>query len=137
MKQVMAAVLCICTALSCPGVLAEGRESCEVLDVEKVYYGDCNSFQSPATVAMDEVFEHIHEYRLIGERKLGEEDPEYWVLLSKANKVFRAAIKTVAATGGYDLVAERGALKALAPATTIPDITALVIAQVERDSEGS
>lgn len=137
MKLVMAAVLCICTALSCLDTLAGSQEDCEVLDAGKVYYGDCNSFSSPATVAADEVFPHIHAYKLIGERRLSEEDPEYWVLLSKANKVFRAAIKAVAATCGHDLVAERGALKPAAQNVTVPDITNLVIAEVQRGLEDS
>ncbi len=135
MRLCAIAAVIVSLVLLSTGVFAKG-EKYEVLDSQKVYYGDCASFAKPATVNADEVFPHIHEYKLIGERKLDENDPEYWVLLMKANKVFKDALKAVAVSSKHDLVAERGAIKALAPDTTIPDITHLVVAEVERKPEG-
>lgn len=107
----------------------------EVTDKDKVYYGDCASFEAPATVVIDEVFPYIHAYRLIGERKLQENDPEYWVLLLKANEVFRNIVKQVAVASKHDLVAERGVIKATEAGAAIGDITHLVVAEVKRERE--
>ena len=115
--------------------LAKGGKY-EVLDEGKVYYGDCSSFEKPATISVDNIFPHIHAYKLIKERNLDEKDPEYWVLLMQANKVFRDALKQVAVSKKHDLVAECGALRAVTPEVTIPDITHLVVAEVERNPEG-
>jgi hypothetical protein len=109
----------------------------EVLDKQKIYYGDCTSFDKPATVAIDEIFPHIYAYKLIKERKLNEKDPEYWVLLLQANEVFRKALKTVAATSKHDLIAERGVIKPEDNGTAIVDITHLVIAELQRNPEDS
>jgi len=103
----------------------------EVLDKGKVYYGDCASFDKPAVVGADEIFPHIREFKLIKERKLNENDPEYWVLLLQANEVFRKALKKVAESNNHDLVVERGAIRATAADKTIPDMTHLVIAEVQ------
>jgi crotonobetainyl-CoA:carnitine CoA-transferase CaiB-like acyl-CoA transferase len=111
-------------------------QSYEVLDKGKVYYGDCASFDKPAVVSADRIFPHIREIRLIKERKLNENDPEYWVLLQQANEVFRQALKKVAESNNHDLVVERGAIRPTAADKTIPDVTRLVIAQVQAKPEG-
>ena len=128
------AAIVVTMALLYTGVHAMGGKY-EVLDKQKVYYGDCTSFEKPATVAADEVFPHIHEYKLIGERKLDENDPEYWILLLKANRVFQDALKSVASSSKHDLVAERGAIKAIEKDAALPDITHLVVAEVKRKAE--
>jgi hypothetical protein len=107
----------------------------DVLDRQKIYYGDCASFENPALASLNQVFPYIREYRLIGERKLCEKDPEYWVLLLQANAAFRAAVARVAVSGGYDLVAGTGAVKAIDSDEPIPDVTHLVIAEVQRNPE--
>ncbi len=124
------AVLLLCTCL-----LAQDKDY-EVLEAQKVYYGDCDSFESPASVVSASVFPHTKPYKLIKEKELTEKDPEYWVLLHEANKVFRHAVKAVAASFDYDLVAESGAVKPAAEDVSIPDITPFVIAQVKRNPEG-
>ena len=108
----------------------------EVLDKGKVYYGDCASFEKPATVSADDVFPYIREFKLIKERKLNENDPEYWVLLLQANEVFRQALKKAAESSGHDLVVERGAIRATAAGKTVPDVTQLVIVEVQANPEG-
>jgi hypothetical protein len=135
MRSVAIIAIIAGAAFLCSTSLAKG-EKYEVLNEQDVYYGNASSFANPATVAVGEIFPHIRAYKLIDERKLDESNPEYWVLLKQANEVFRAAVKQVAASGDYDLVAQRGAVKAVATDVAIPDITHLVVAEVKRNSEG-
>lgn len=113
-----------------------GGQGYEVLNKSKVYYGDCASFVKPATVRVNKVFPHIREFKLVKERKLNENDPEYWVLLLQANEVFRRALKKVAEASSFDLMAEHGAIRATEDGKTVPDVTHLVIAEVQAIPEG-
>ncbi len=131
-----AVALMIFSVVSLATAALAGDQNYEVLDKSKVYYGDCASFVKPATVCVNKVFPHIREFKLVKERKLNENDPEYWVLLLQANEVFRRALKKVAESSGLDLVAERGAIRATADGKTIPDVTQLVIVEVQAIPEG-
>ena len=134
MKHAVFALFAAGVILIASGALAED-EKYELLDKHGVYYGDCSSFENPATIAKVEIFAHIRTYKLIQERKLDENDPEYWILLVQANETFRTAVTLVAASSKYDLVAERGAIKAIADNATVSDITHLVVAEVKSNTE--
>jgi hypothetical protein len=129
-------IVTIASAAAFAAAALAAGQSYEVLDKSKVYYGDCASFAKPATVCADTIFPHIREFKLIKERKLNEDDPEYWVLLLQANEVFRRALKNVAKSSSHDLVVERGAIRTTAAGKSVPDVTNLVIAEIQANPEG-
>jgi len=134
MRLIRIAAVFLFAAAFCASAAADGPKY-DVIDKQKVYYGDCSSFSKPSTIAIDEVFPHIRSFKLIDERNLNESDPEYWVLLLRANEKFRAALKSIAAVHGLDLIAERGAIKSLGDESLLPDITNLIVAEVSRNPE--
>lgn len=81
------------------------------VDSDKVYYGSADSFTSPATVERDKVFAEITPYKRIEKEGLNEKHPRYWILLQKANDIFRKVLKKVAKDSSYDLIAENGSVK--------------------------
>lgn len=89
------------------------------VDKNKVYYGNADSFSTPAVIVMTKVFEKIPEY--VDAKKKTDDDPEYYILIEKANKKFRQAVEKAAKDNGYDLVAESGSVKV--KGKEIPDIT--------------
>lgn len=76
-----------------------------------VYYGAVADAKSPAEVAASKVFEEIPEYKKIKEKGLTQEDPEYYILLNKANAKFFAAVKKAAEAAKHDVVVEKGSAK--------------------------
>lgn len=75
------------------------------------YYGKVDGAQKPAEVVAKTVFNSIPEYKKIKEKGLGEDDPEYWILLNKANEKFYAAVKKAAEDGKHDVVVEKDSTK--------------------------
>ncbi len=110
--------------------LAEGTY--QVADPGKVYYGDPEEFENPAVLTASEVFAKIREWREIQEKGLTSQDPEYWILLEKANRKFRRAVHRAAQEAGHDLVAETGAV-AREDGAALPDVTAAVVAVLDKD----
>jgi hypothetical protein len=91
----------------------------------QVYYGKLDGAKSPSEVVAKSVFAEIPEYKEIKEKGLTKDDPEYWILLSKANDKFYAAVKKVGEENKYDVVVEKGS----APFENVPpDVTRKVIA---------
>ncbi len=90
--------------------------------------------QSPCVVEPLKVFESIPEYLRIRTSSLDDKDPEYWILLAKANDKFYAAVrKAVREIEVYDIVFRYGHVR---PATTsradgVPDITDEVLKRLE------
>jgi len=95
-----------------------------------VYFGKTDGAQKPAEIVATTVFEKITEYQEIKKRGLKKEDPEYWVLLNKANEKFYAAVKKVAEEKKYDVVTEKGSVKF--DGKDPPDITQNVIDALEK-----
>ena len=93
------------------------------INEDKIYYGDPGNFQKPAVLKLKTVFNRIPEYREA--QKRGKEDPEYYILLEKANQKFRSAMESVAGEEGYDLIGETGAIKI--KGKKVPVITKKVI----------
>lgn len=112
--------------------LALGDGTYKVADPGKVYYGDPEEFESPATLTASAVFAKIKEWREIQEKGLTSQDPEYWILLEKANRRFRRAVHRVAQATGHDLVAETGAVLR-EDGAALPDVTEAVIAALDKD----
>lgn len=118
--------------LPCSPALALDEGSYEV-DEAKVYHGTADSFRAPATVERDTVFAEISAYKQIEKEGLKDSQPRYWLLLRKANDVFKKALEKVAKDGSYDLIAETGSLKGKGKnkKKTPPDITQEAIDAVE------
>lgn len=106
--------------LLAPAALA--GESKATVDESKVYYGDADNFEKPAVITITKVFEQISEYTEA--RKKGKDDPQYFILLEKANQKFFTALEKVAREEAKDLIAETGSVKSDKP---VPDVTELVI----------
>lgn len=94
------------------------------VDAAAVYFGDPKEWEKPAAVDADAVYAEIEEYRQVRDEKLEESDARYAVLMTKANKRFRAAVRKAAKDGGYDLVAKVGAVQGV---DSVPTITAKVV----------
>lgn len=108
---------------------------------ERIYYGDCTRFATPAVLSARKVYESIPAYRSILERGLTKDDPEYWPLLRRAARIFLVALKRVCREEGFDLVGE---IESIRPAEdgdqddendngdSVPDITDQVIEAAAR-----
>ena len=109
---------------------AAAKSRVKVLDTAGVYHGNASTSTSPSVIEAQQVFDVIPEYREIVRRGLTEDDADYWVLLKKANKKFKAAVTSGAKKDDKDLVAEVGAIERTDD-DTIPDITDTVVAEVD------
>ncbi len=108
------------------GVLEDGEETITYVITGDVYYGDVNSFKNPAVLKRSKVFNQIPAVKTIKKEKLDKNSARYAFLIDKANRVFRETVEKVAKEKGFDLVVERGGIKA-SKNVRIPDITAFVI----------
>ncbi|MHC4942615.1 MAG: hypothetical protein ACYTG7_06285 [Planctomycetota bacterium] len=76
------------------------------------YFGDKNHFKNPCVLDRDKVFKKIPAYQKILREKLDKNSARYYFLLEQANKVFRDKVKEIAKKLGFDLVVEKGGIKA-------------------------
>ena len=102
----------------------------KITDPTGIYYGDPDTFRAPAVLSTSLIFDQIPEYQEIKEKGLDESDPEYWILLEKANRRFYAAVAATARALRQDLVAETGAVIGT-DGESIPNITQQVIRRVK------
>ncbi|MBI3097531.1 MAG: hypothetical protein HYY93_04690 [Planctomycetes bacterium] len=112
-----------------PNAPAPSLDRIEVVDAARLCYGDPKDFTRAAEMDVSKAFGEVREWRLISVRRLTPEDPEYWLLLDKANIRFHRAVHAIASTAGFDLVADLGALRryhedVLQP---LPDLTSPVL----------
>jgi hypothetical protein len=96
-----------------------------------VYLGDKNSFEKPCVITRKQVFSEIPEIQTIKREKLDKNSARYAFLIKQANGVFRKAVEDAAGGKGYDLVVERGGIKA-DDGSRISDITKAVIAAIPK-----
>ena len=94
-----------------------------------VYLGDKNSFDNPCVIIRKQIFEKIPAIQTIKREKLDKNSARYAFLIKQANKDFREAVEKAASAKGYDLVVERGGIRA-DDGTRINDITDEVITEV-------
>ena len=94
------------------------------IDEPRVYLGDPDRFDRPATVDLDAIYAEIPEYREIRSRGLGRDDARYTFLLLKSSRRFLRALERIAERDGYDLIAGQGAIRT---EHEVPDVTAGVI----------
>ena len=74
----------------------------------KVYFGTAEGARKPAQVVSAKVFAKIPEFKKIKEKGLTKDNPEYFILLQKANAKFFAAVSKAAKAAGCDVVVEKG-----------------------------
>ena len=94
------------------------------VDAASVYVGDAAKWEKPAEVDANKVYAKIDEYKEIVDKGLKPDDPKYELLMCKASKRFRCAVKKAAKDGSYDLVAKIGAVRGV---DGVPDITSTAI----------
>lgn len=98
------------------------------VEAADVYYGDpASEWSKPAEVDADAVFAEIEEFKRIRDEKIEPGDAKYDLLLSKATRRFKAAVRAAAKDGGYDLVAKVGSVKGC---DSVPAITQTVISKL-------
>ena len=97
------------------------------VEADKVYFGRTKGWDAPAEVDVDAVYAEIEEYKKILEQKLEPDDAKYVLLMAKASKRFRKAVRKAAKAGSYDLVAGTGAVHGV---DDVPDITSDVIGEL-------
>lgn len=103
------------------------------VDATKIYFGSREG-DKPATVRAADCFAAIPEWQELQRRNLGQDDADYWILVSAANSRFRKAVEDVARASGYDLVAEHGSLKAKDGEPPPADITKSVVDKIKASS---
>jgi hypothetical protein len=114
--------------------MAAEDASYEVVDHSAIYYGEGSHPTAPAVIVADDVWREIPEYRRIIDEELTDDDPAYHLLLKKATRRFKKALKKAAARDGYDMIGEIGSIKPKADTKkAIPDITSELIDLVTRD----
>ena len=91
-------------------------------------FSETQSYKKLAIVNSRKVFDTTNEYKEIARRKLSSNTAEWCLLAKAASDKFRAAVTRASQSGGYDVVAETGALTI--EGETLPDITSDVIAQL-------
>ncbi|MGQ0612163.1 MAG: hypothetical protein ACT4PV_00215 [Planctomycetaceae bacterium] len=111
---------------------AESGHDFEVVDSDLVYLGKATHPKAPSTIRADDVWAAIPEYRKILDNDLGEDDPEYHLLMKKASERFAKALEREAKREGFDLIAEVGAVIS-GTGLTIPDATQDMIDLVTRN----
>lgn len=95
----------------------------------KVYYGKLEGAKKPGEVVASKVFNEIPEYKKIKDRGLKEDDPEYYILLTRANAKFSAAVLAAATQAACDVVVEKGS--AVFAVETV-DLTQKTIGAIEK-----
>ena len=130
---VAAALLLLPTVVAAsPGALGADeakKDDRPTIDATQVYYGRAATCKTPAVVDADRAFRAIPEYKKILDDKLTDADARYSLLLVKATRKFRAAVEAAATAGGYDLVANTGAVDW--PGHDVPDITDSILQSLE------
>ena len=75
-----------------------------------VYYGQYRTFQRPAVLDTQKVFDAISFYQEVRREHLTKKSGRYWILMQKSNRIFYKALKRVSAEQGYDLIGDRSAI---------------------------
>lgn len=103
-----------------------------VHNVQRVYhpsaFSERKTYSKPACVTSRTVFDATPEYRQIAKRKLSPTSAEWALLVKTASDKFKAAVAKTSSNGGYDLVAETGAVSL--DEGTIPDVTSDVLSRL-------
>ena len=102
------------------------------IDKCKIYFGNPDNFKNPGEIKAVQVFSIIPEFQRIKKENIKPSDAKYWILMSKANKRFKAALEAVNRNPkmGYDLIGEIGSIN-IDKDKDVPNITAEVLSVVK------
>ncbi len=99
-----------------------------------VYHGDKYRFSAPCVLEREKIFAKIPAFQTIKREGLDKSNARYYILIEQANRVFRAKLTEVSRKLKYDLVVEKGGVRASVKGVHIPDITRKVIKAItEKD----
>lgn len=104
----------------------------EVVRAEEIYFGSGKHPKAPGVLVADDVWAAIPEYKQILKDELTDEDAQYHILLRKAAERFSKALKKLAKRDSYDMLGEKGSIKALGK-KEIPEVTDELVKLVTRD----
>ena len=102
----LAALLVLCPT----GLLLGDRNSADKIDKDKIYHGDPEDFTKAGCIAADKIYILIPAYKEIVDKGLTQDDPEYWILMNKANETFKQALEETEDKHEYELIGELGAI---------------------------
>lgn len=128
-KTVTTALLLVC-ALGA-GAQAQDKVEVKIQNGDRVYAprnlqtGQTRHFAKPAVIDSRQVFDATPEYQAIQRQNLDPESAEAMILKRQASNRFRKAVAKTLSSGGYDLIAEDGAIDC--GAHSPPDVTQEVI----------
>jgi hypothetical protein len=97
------------------------------VDKCRIYFGDPYNFSNPGEISAYKVFSSISEFQQIKEEGIKASEPEYWILMRRANRKFKLALQNVNAKLEFDLIGELGCVRI---STEVPDITIPVIMEI-------
>jgi hypothetical protein len=80
------------------------------VDATRIYRGDPATFKAPAVIVARDVFAVIPAYQEIQQRALSQKDAEFWVLMERADRMFKVVLTRLTEQQGHDLIGERGAI---------------------------
>ncbi|MFH0962407.1 MAG: hypothetical protein V2A58_00175 [Planctomycetota bacterium] len=78
-------------------------------DLRRLYIGEITNFSAPACIEAKTVFVEIQWYQL-AKRTTEKGTARYWIYMTKANKVFKTALRLYTKSEGKDLVCEKNTL---------------------------
>lgn len=103
----------------------------EKVDVQKIFYGMAESFETPARVNYQKIVKATPEYSSIKKKKIVSGSAKYWILISKASERAQRLIKEVGEESSYDFIAADGYLDTMEPAIEADDVTELVLEKLQ------
>ena len=112
----------------------EDKFSINRVDKESIYYGDINKFKKPAMANKKRIFKEHPYYQAIVRENISSDVAKYWLIINKINEYMKDIYKRVQRKYDYDLIGKTGFItdKDGDPVKDIPDITDLIIKELER-----
>jgi hypothetical protein len=110
----------------------ERKPKLTVHNVQRIYhpsaFSERKTYSKVAAVTSRTFFDATPEYQQIAKRKLSPTTAEWALLVKSASDKFKTAVAKTASSGGYDLVAETGAVSL--DEGTIADATSDVVSRL-------
>jgi hypothetical protein len=129
------AVLALWLLASAFAVVQDGKGRVTVHNTCRVYHPCAiksrQTYKKIGVVTSRKVFEATAEYRQIARRKLTPNTAEWCFLAKAASDKFRSAVDKTVKAGGYDLIAESGAITV--EGQTAYDVTSEVLSFLPAD----
>ena len=123
-------------ALMAPTAFTQGDQGgkIKVLDAQRVYYParvrSNKIYKKVGLVDSRPIFDATPEYQEIARQKLDRNSADYVLHCQRPSTRFKAAIKRTVSVGGYDVIAESGAVTV--EGKVLPDITQEVLGHLSR-----